>query len=113
MKNLKDVELVLFVFWALFIFTPQVLIVEDFNLIESMKDSVKFIRKYPLALVLYFSLGIILLFILLLVETLLGQYFIWEHKLISIVILSLFVLPFLQMFATQLYLRRYAVARLK
>ena len=107
------IQLVLLIFWALFIFTPQVLIVEDLDLIESMKDSIKFIKKTPIALVLYFVLGIVMLFALLLVETQLGQYFVWEHKIISIVILSIFVLPYLQMFATQLYLRRYAVARLK
>ena len=112
--NIPDfvTQLALLVFWASFIFTPQILVIEDFNLINSMKDAFNFIKKQPLALVYYFTLGVVLVFLLLLLEVWLGQYFAWQHKIISIIILSLVVLPFLQMYATELYVRRYAVARL-
>ncbi len=112
--NIPDfiTQLILLIFWASFIFTPQILIIEDFNLINSMKDAFDFVKKQPLALVYYFVLGVALVFLLLLIEVWLGQYFVWQHKIVSIILLSLVILPFLQMYSTELYLRRYAVARL-
>lgn len=112
--NIPDfiTQLVILVFWSLFIFSPQILIIEDFNLIDSMKDAFKFVKTQPIAFFNYFVLGVVLLFLLLVLETWLGQYFVWGHKLISIILLSIFVLPLLQMYSTELYLRRYAVARL-
>ncbi len=105
-------QFVLLVFWSLFIFTPQILIIEDFNLIDSMKDAFNFVKKYPVSFLYYFVVSTVLLFALLLIETWLGQYFVWGHKIVSIILLSVIVLPFIQMYATELYLRRYAVARL-
>jgi hypothetical protein len=103
-------QLALFIVWIPFVFTPQVLIIEDFDIADSMRDAWKFARKTPQALVLYVLLGFIFTLALVLIETYLGQYFVWEHKIASIVLLSLFVVPYLQMFATELYIRRYAVS---
>jgi len=106
------IQLILLVFWGLFLFTPPILIIEDLNLVDSMADAYKFVKNQPMKLVYYFASGVVLLFALVVIETWLGQFFIWQHKIISIILLSLIVLPFLQMYSTELYLRRYAVARL-
>jgi hypothetical protein len=105
------IHLILFCIWLPFIFTPQVLIIEDFNITKSMDDALKFVKKRPVSLVLYIFLGFIFLFLLALIETMLGMHFIWEHKIISIIIVSLFILPYLQMFATELYIERYPVSK--
>ncbi|MEM0372529.1 MAG: hypothetical protein QXO69_01670 [archaeon] len=104
-------QLILFIVWIPFMFTPQVLIIEDMGIIDSMTDSLAFVKKFPKALVLYFSTGFVFVLALLLLETFLGQYFVWEHKIPSIILLSLFVVPYLQMLATELYIMRYAVSK--
>ena len=106
------IQLVLFLIWIPFVFTPQILIIEDLEIFAAMRDAWYFVSSKPAALLIYFAAGIILVFLLLLLETFLGQYFVWEHKLVSIVLLSLFILPYLEMLATELYIRRYAVSRM-
>ncbi len=101
------IQAIILIIWVLFIFTPQVIVLEDFGLIESMKDAVKFIENYPQALAKYIVAGFILMFILALIEVGLGQFFVWTHQIVSIIIVSLAVLPFLQIYATELYLKRY------
>jgi hypothetical protein len=101
---------ILFLIWLPFIFTPQVLIIEDFGITESLSDSFRFVKKAPVALAAYLVAGFVFLILLTALETILGQYFVWEHKIFSIVILYVFVLPYLMMFATQLYIKRYPVS---
>ncbi len=106
------IQAVILVIWAMFIFTPQIIVLEDFGVLESMKDAVKFIEGYPKALAKYLIVGLILMFFLTLIEVGLGQFFIWAHQIVSVVLVSLVVLPFLQIYATQLYLKRYPLTGL-
>ncbi len=106
------IHIAILIIWLLFIFTPQVAVIENFGVLGSMKDALKFIRMYPIALVGYIGLGVIMMVILVFLEALLGQYFIWEHKLVSLILVSLIVLPILQIFATELYLKRYPLSGL-
>lgn len=104
------IQLIIFALWLPLLFTPQILILENLGINEAIKDSVRFMVQSPLSLVAYVMTGFLFLLALTIIETGLGQYFVWEHKLFSIVLVSVFVLPYLQMFATELYVRRYPVA---
>lgn len=103
-------QLVLFAIWLPLIFAPQVIILEDFGLGGAFRDSIKFVINSPLSLFVYIVLGAVLLLLFALIETSLGHYFVWEHKIISIFFISIFVVPYLQMFATELYILRYPVS---
>jgi len=100
-------QAVILILWVLFIFTPQIIVLEDFGVIESLKDSLSFIERNPIPLAKYIVVGFILMFLLTLIEVFLGQFFIWAHQIITVVLVSILVLPFLQIYATELYLKRY------
>jgi uncharacterized membrane protein len=106
------IQLFMIVLWVPFIFVPQILILEDLGIQDAMEDSWRFITRQPMALVTYLVAGFLMVFALLLIETFLGQYMVWQHKIVSIVVLSIFIMPYLEMLATELYITRYAVARL-
>lgn len=103
-------QLVIFAIWLPLIFAPQVIILEDFRLGGAFKDSIKFVVNSPMSLIVYVILGAVLLLLFTLVETSLGHYFIWEHRIVSIFFVSIFVVPYLQMFATELYILRYPIS---
>lgn len=105
-------QMALFIVWVPFVFAPQVIIIEDMEISEAMLDSWRFVKKAPHALFIYMLMGFAFTLALVLIETFLGQSFVWEHKIVSIVLLSLFVVPYMQMFATELYIRRYAVSKI-
>jgi len=101
------IQLVLACVWLPFVFAPQILILEDLGVIEALGDSYNFVRKSLKELAAYIVLGLVLLFLLAMLEFGLSAFFTWQHKLLSIVIVSIGILPFLQVFATELYLMRY------
>jgi hypothetical protein len=105
------IQLVILCMWLPLIFAPQILVLEDLGLGAALVDSIEFISRSPLSLVAYIALGFVMLLVLSLVEAILGNFMFWEHKLLGVVITSLFILPFLQIFATELYIVRYPVAK--
>ena len=113
--NISNVitQLILILVWIPFVFAPQVVVLEDYNLKRSILDSIKFIKRTPRYLFYYFIVGFILVFLLTLVEVILGYVFVWEHKIITIILLSMFVLPFMIIFGTEMYLRRYPLHHTK
>ena len=96
--------------WVLFLFTPQAIVIENFGLREAMLDSVNFLKRNFIHAVCYLVTGLVMLLVLAFLETALGQVFVWEHKVVSIVIMALFILPFLLIYGTELYLKRYPVS---
>ncbi len=105
-------HLIILVLWITFTFTPQVAVIENFGVTGSMKDAVTFIKDHPIPLVKYIVLGFILMFILVIIEAMLGQVLIWEHRIVSILLVSLVILPILQIYATELYLKRYPLTNI-
>jgi hypothetical protein len=93
--------------WLPFMFAPQILILEDLGVFDALSDSYTFITKSVKEWVAYIALGVFLLLLVAMLEFSLGFFFTWEHKIISIVLVSIVVLPFLQVFATELYIMRY------
>ncbi|RLG21608.1 hypothetical protein DRN74_01760 [Candidatus Micrarchaeota archaeon] len=106
-------QLIIFAIWLPFIFVPQIVILDDFSITKAIKDSFNFIVNNPKPTLFYFIVGFALMLILAVIEVLLGHLFIWEHKLITIFLLSLGVLPFMLIFTTELYLSRYPLSHTK
>ncbi len=103
-------QFVLLVLWALFLFSPQVIVLEDYPVLRAMADSKEFVAKHPGALLEYLLIGFVLLILVLVIETVLGQFLFFEHNIVSVLIVSLVVLPLTQMYASELYLTRYPLA---
>jgi len=101
------IQLIIAVVWIPFIFSPQILILEDLGVAEALGDSLSFVKRSMKALLAYLALGLLLLLLLATLEYGLSFYFSWQHKFLSIIIVSIGILPFLQVFATELYLMRY------
>lgn len=101
------IQLVIAFMWIPFVFAPQILILEDLGVAEALGDSFRFVKNSRKALLAYLAMGIFLLMLLTLLEYALSFHFEWQHKVLSIVIVSIGILPFLQVFATELYLMRY------
>jgi hypothetical protein len=101
------IQLIIAFVWIPFIFAPQILILEDLGVAEALGDSFNFVKNSMKALLTYLALGLLLLLLLATIEYGLSFFFAWQHKVISIVIVSIGILPFLQVFATELYLMRY------
>ncbi len=103
-------QILLFATWVFFIFVPQVIILEDYPLITSLKDSANFVSKNPLILFEYLLIGTVLLVLVAVTETVLGQFLVFEQNMVGVVLVSLIVLPLTQMYASELYLKRYPLA---
>lgn len=97
-------------FWIPFIFAPQILVLEDYSASRAIADSVNFLRRSPSSFIVYLVTGLVLIFAVLCLEFALSSVFTWEHKILSSVLVSLLVLPFLQVLATELYILRYPLA---
>jgi hypothetical protein len=93
--------------WLPFVFAPQILILEDLGVEDALYDSYRFVRKMPKALIAYAVVGVLLLLVVSIIELWLSFSFTWEHKAIAIILVSILVLPFMQVFGTELYLMRY------
>lgn len=100
-------QLVLMAIWVPFMFVPQILILEDYTISRAMEDSFAFLKRSPSSFVIYLVTGVVLLAVVTGIETALGQFLSWEHKILSLVLVSMFILPFLQVLATELYILRY------
>jgi hypothetical protein len=104
-------HIILAALWLPLVFAPQVIVLEGYGPGKAIVDSVTFVKRSPGSLVRYISVGFIALLAVTLLETFLGRIFIWEHRIVSLILVSIIILPFLQIYASELYLRRYGLAR--
>lgn len=94
--------------WAFFIFLPQSIVIKDLSFSQAMRDSAKLCRKKPLAIVLFYLSTLVLLFLLIVLEVLIGQTKIfWLPPIISAIVLFLFIIPYLEIVKANIYLTRY------
>ncbi|MBI1974234.1 hypothetical protein HYS54_05460 [Candidatus Micrarchaeota archaeon] len=105
-------HLILLVFWLVFTFTPQILVLEDLDIMLALQDTIAFIKRVPQAVPAYAVFGFVALFLVSVVEVALGQFLIWEHKVISLMLTLFVALPLLQIFATEYYIQRYPLSKL-
>ena len=100
--------LTMLLIWAFFIFIPQSLVLHEKGFRAALRDSAKYCLKKPLAVLVYYIVTCILLFALVLVDVLFGQFFLsWVAAIINSAILFIFVIPFLEILKTNLFVTRY------
>ena len=104
-------HLILAAVWLAVVFTPQILILEDLPLGKAINDTLTFVRNSPIALVWYVVFGLLCLFFLALLEVALGLVLVWEHHIITVILVSMLVLPLLEILGAELYIRRYHISR--
>src|SRR3989344_1586953 len=75
------IQLLVALVWLAVVFSPQIIVLEDFSLFEAVRDSMRFIKETPTALLAYVVFGFACFLVLALAETVLGSFFVWEHKL--------------------------------
>lgn len=103
-------SIVTFLVWMPFVFTPQAIIVGDMNIIAAMADSAKFVkRKADLAL-LWLAVGFVLVGLVAVFEALLYN-IVFFMPVVSLVVVTVFVLPFLEVLKTEIYLSKYDIMR--
>ncbi len=94
--------------WGFFIFVPQTLVLEEYGFIRSLKESAKFFLKKPGAVIGIYLISVIGLFVLVLIETMIGHLKVfWLSPIFSSFLLFVFVLPYIEFLKTNLYLSRY------
>ncbi|MCK4884246.1 MAG: hypothetical protein KAS30_05215 [Candidatus Diapherotrites archaeon] len=99
-----------FLVWMPFVFTPQAIIIGDMNVVEAMVDSAKFVKTKADLAVLWFAVGFVLLSIVAVFEALLYN-FVFFMPVVSFVVVTVFVLPFLEVLKTEIYLSKYNIMR--
>ncbi|MCD6522715.1 MAG: hypothetical protein J7K68_03120 [Candidatus Diapherotrites archaeon] len=94
--------------WAFFIFLPQSMILKDKKFVDALRDSTRYCTKRPLAVIFYYAVTLILLFVLVLIDVIIGQFKIfWLSSIINATIIFLFVIPYLEILKANIYLTRY------
>ena len=100
------VNAILLILSLLFLFGPQSIVVDEDTILESFQNSVEFILKRPHAAVLTLLLSLALVIVVQFIELYFDQFqFIGGY--ISIALLLLFVVPFIEVFKTQVYMQKY------
>lgn len=104
--------LMLFI-WAFFIFIPQSLVLKEKKFSSALKDSASYCMKKPLAVLFYYALSCFLLFMLVLVDVLLGQFFLsWLAAIINSALLFIVFIPLLEIIKANLFVSRYKLLTL-
>jgi hypothetical protein len=103
--------------WAFFIFIPQSLVLHDKKFADALTDSASFCLKKPVAVLTYYVLSCILVFSLVLLDVLLGQFFITEETVfittfINSGLLFIFFIPYLEIVKANVFLTRYPLLTL-
>ncbi|MEM3411970.1 MAG: hypothetical protein QW735_01440 [archaeon] len=106
-------QLIIFLLWLPLLFAPQIMVMDDFGLEKTLKDSLTFFLSSPIYYLKYLVVGLVLLFLAAVFEVFLGFYFVWEHKIFSLLLTAFFIVPFLQIYASVLYLNRYPIVKVK
>ncbi len=103
-------HLLVIILWLPFLFYPQAVVIDSYSFLESFGQSIRFFIENPLKTLFVFFILVALIFCLLVVEVIFGQYFVYEHKIIGALLLSFFVLPFYVILTTEVYMRKYPIS---
>ncbi len=106
--DVPDVLLALtfvFLWWGV-IFLPETIVLDDAKFLSGIASSIRYSLKHPIQLVVYYVVGLILIFFLTLFEVLLEYIpaFYWIAPFLSSLLLFLFVVPFLEIIKCQYYM---------
>ncbi len=88
-------------------FLPQAVVVEDLTVMNGIKASIAFIGKCPKAFLSAFILGSILVLAVPAIEYAIDSYFALMGSFISLILMTVFVIPFLETYKTELYMQKF------
>lgn len=102
--------LLAFVFFVLFLFLPQSIVVDEESLLASMQSSADFSAKNPTELFTVFGAGLVFFTILLLLEFVLNFFFM-PGEFLSLFLTVVFVVPFLEVLKTAYYMQKFGLVK--
>ncbi|MCD4739754.1 hypothetical protein K8R43_01025 [archaeon] len=110
--------LAMLLLWAFFIFLPQSLVLHDTGFWDALKESSQYCMKRPGAVILYYLISSFLLFVLVCLEVIFGQFFLGDMSLTWIAVITnsllLFIvfIPFLEIIKANVFVARYRLLTL-
>ena len=107
---IEIINLILLVVSASFMFLPQTLVVDEESLRSSVLSNWEFIAKNFGAFVSVFVFGVISVFVLNLLEFGIDQ-FVLAGNFVSLLLALVFVLPFIEVIKTQIYMHRFGIVK--
>jgi hypothetical protein len=104
------VALVLLVISLALLFVPQAIVIDEEDLKHAVQNNLEFIRQSPKLFVAVVVTGAVLLAVLQLVELTFDSYA-FSGRFVSIVLLSVLVLPFMEVLKSVAYLSKFGIVR--
>ena len=110
--------LIMLFLWAFFIFIPQSLVLHEKDFFPALKDSATYCIKRPGAILVYYVLSCFLLFVLVCIDVLFGQFFSgdfslsWIAAIINSALLFIVFIPFLEIVKANVFVTRYGLLTL-
>ncbi len=98
-------NMLMLVLSLLLLFVPQAIVVDEENLVHSIKNNFDFIVKNPLQTILVIVLSIILVGVIPFIEMFFDS-FQFSGRFVSLVLMLLFVIPFIEIVKTHFYMLR-------
>lgn len=92
-------------------FLPQAIVVEDRTAINGIRAGLEFTVKYPKAFLAAFLAGSVLVLAIPAIEYAIDSYFALMGSFVSLILMAVFVIPFLETYKTELYLQKFELLR--
>ncbi|MEM0360308.1 MAG: hypothetical protein QXK06_03155 [Candidatus Diapherotrites archaeon] len=108
------VSIILLVFSLFALFVPQAIVVDEVSTTDAFKESALFIAKNPRSFLTVVCLGIVLTTAVILLEYALDFLAIWllPGRFVSIIIFLVFVVPFLEVLKTYIYMMKFDLVKM-
>lgn len=106
-------SLVMLVFSLLFLFVPQAIVVDEIGVLDALKESIDFISKNVHSFFTVIIVGSVLLALIIVLEFVLDFIFLdfLPGRLVSIVLIVVFLVPFMEVLKTYLYMFKYDLVK--
>ncbi|MFH0714523.1 MAG: hypothetical protein V1847_02025 [Candidatus Diapherotrites archaeon] len=104
------VNVVLFLVAIAFIFVPQTIVVDEKKVLQSISYTLNFVKDHPVSFLYAIAISAVLLAIVPLIELFFDQYN-YAGGFVALAILALFVLPFIEIVKTQVYMTKFGLVK--
>ena len=105
-------SLFIFLIYLPFTFVPVSIVVDENNVLNACMDSIRFISKHAFNLFYYWAIAVVLVFVITLISFALDP-ILFMGKYMSLILNTMFVLPYLVALQTHLYLHKYTLMKPK
>ncbi|MBN1160008.1 MAG: hypothetical protein JXA43_02095 [Candidatus Diapherotrites archaeon] len=105
-------NLFIFLLYLPFTFVPVSIVVDENNVIKACAESIRFISAHAFNLFYYWAVSVVLVLVITLISFVLDPIF-FMGKYASLILNTLFVLPYLVALQTHLYLHKYTLMKPK